>query len=67
MDSTEERLKQVLKRLKKTRSGETICLMAWEVQMLLEHIENLKGGKDIAEVSAADRQGEVGGNGRWER
>ena len=67
MDSTEERLKQVLKRLRKTRSGETICLMAWDVEMLLEHIENLKGGKEFAEVSAADRKGEVDGNGRGER
>ena len=40
---TAERAETVLKRLKNTRPGETICLMYWEIDILLKHIKNLKG------------------------
>jgi hypothetical protein len=38
-----ERRKAVLYKLRKTEQGETICLADWEVQLLLEYIEKLKG------------------------
>lgn len=34
---------QVLKRLRLTRRNETICLMEWEVRVLIEWIEELNG------------------------
>lgn len=40
----EERRKQVLKKLRKTRPGETVCLAGWEVELLMEYINALKEG-----------------------
>ena len=40
----EARRKQVLKKLRNTRPGETVCLAGWEVELLLEYISNLKAG-----------------------
>lgn len=40
----EERRKQVLKKLRKTGRGETVCLAGWEVELLLEYIAELKAG-----------------------
>lgn len=40
---TAERVEPVMKRLKNTRPGETICLMYWEIDILLKYIRNLKG------------------------
>ena len=39
----EERRKMVLKKLRKTRPGETVCLAGWEVELLMEYINALKG------------------------
>ena len=41
-DQDRERLKNVLRRLTKTRTDETICLAYWEVKLLLEHIAEIK-------------------------
>ena len=38
----EKAIEPVMKRLKKTQPGETICLMYWEVEALLKYI-NRKG------------------------
>ena len=40
----DERAKQIIKRLRRTGQGETICLMDWEVRIILELIE--KGEKE---------------------
>ena len=34
-----EQVKTILKRMRKTRHGETICLMSWEVMLLLKYID----------------------------
>lgn len=49
-----KRRKDVLKRMRMTRRGETICLAWWEVDMVLDYINELKGGTDNgnAEVQA---------------
>ena len=41
-----------------TRRGETICLVDWEVGLLLEYMDDLKRGLKNAQVSAEDRTGE---------
>ena len=41
-----KRRKDVLKRMRMTRRGETICLAWWEVDMVLDYINELKGGTD---------------------
>ena len=40
MDTPTER-KRIMKKLKMTRKGETICLMDWEVQILVEWFDSL--------------------------
>ena len=37
-----EKLKQVLRRLKLTRRSETVCLMEWECRLILEYIAELE-------------------------
>ena len=47
MTEAEEKAKRrrdVLKRLRQTRRGETICLAWWEIELLLEQIDERKGG-----------------------
>ena len=39
MDS---KLQAILNKLFRTRRGETVCLMAWEVDVLLEYIAELQ-------------------------
>lgn len=41
----DERLKTVLNKLRRTRRGETVCLMSWEVELLLAFIDELLRGK----------------------
>ena len=52
------RVKHIVRRLRMTRRGETICLMDWEVGLLLEYMDDLKRGLKNAQVSAEDRTGE---------
>lgn len=40
-DKEREQLKTILKRLRNTRPNETICLMSWEVSLLLKYIDVL--------------------------
>lgn len=40
MDTPTER-KRIMKKLKKTRKGETICLMDWEVEILVSWFDSL--------------------------
>ena len=74
VDMETEKTKLFIKRerirrnLINTRTGETICLQDWEVQLLLAWIkelesEVLKHGGQIG--TKADRKGTVKGNGRW--
>lgn len=49
------RVKHIVRRLRMTRRGETICLVDWEVGYLLEYIDDLRRGLKNAQVSAADR------------
>ena len=37
-----ERLKTVLRRMRKAQHGETICLAWWEVDLIFRHIDELK-------------------------
>jgi hypothetical protein len=37
-----QRLEDVLRRLRRTRRGETICLAEWEIKLVLEYIDELK-------------------------
>ena len=55
----DERRKRVLKKLTQTRRGETVCLMYWEVALLLDYIYELKRGNKNgnAEVQKAGCQG----------
>jgi len=39
-----EQVKTILKRLRMTRPGETICLMSWEVKTLLKYISEIERG-----------------------
>ena len=44
MDEKErERVKHIIRRLYMTKTGETICLVYWEIDLLLKYIEELKG------------------------
>lgn len=38
----DERLQAVLNKLFRTRRGETVCLMEWEVELLLSYIRDLQ-------------------------
>ena len=38
-----ERLEHIMRRMYMTKSGETICLAYWEIDLLLKYIEELKG------------------------
>ena len=40
MDTATER-KRVMRKLKMTRKGETVCLVDWEVQILVEWFDSL--------------------------
>lgn len=40
----DERVTPILNKLRRTRRGETVCLMSWEVELLLKYIEDLKRG-----------------------
>lgn len=53
----DERAKQIIKRLRRTGQGETICLMDWEVRIILELIE--KGEKEH-EQTADNRKSDPG-------
>jgi hypothetical protein len=44
-DFIKEQRERILKRLKMTRQNETICLRDWEVEILIEWINELKGRK----------------------
>lgn len=48
MNDQEDR-KRILKRLRQTRRNETICLMGWEVMVLLEYIEDLERSRILKE------------------
>lgn len=39
----EARRKAVVKKLRKTGKGETVCFQWWEVELLIEYINQLKG------------------------
>ena len=41
----DERLKPILNKLHRTRRGETVCLMSWEVELLLNLIDELQRGQ----------------------
>lgn len=45
-DFIKEQRERILKRLKMTRRNETICLRDWEVEILIEWINELKGRKE---------------------
>lgn len=65
MTGQEERRRQVLKRLTKTAHGETVCLMYWEVAVLLDYIDDLKRGYMYEKTTeTAGSKGPVAGNGR---
>lgn len=38
-------MKRILRRLKLTRRGETICLADWEARLVVEYIENAERRK----------------------
>ena len=38
-----ERQRAVIRRLRKTRQGETVCLARWEIELLLDYIYTMKG------------------------
>ena len=59
MITKESQRAQVLKRLRQTRRDETICLWGWEIQVLLEYINELKGVAEhgTSEVQTADSKG----------
>lgn len=61
-----ERRKRVLKKLAQTRRDETVCLMYWEVAIVLDYIYELRKGckHGSSEVSTAGSKGEIGSNGR---
>ena len=44
-EQEETRRKQVLKKLYQTQRGETVCLMYWEVETLLDYIEEIRRGR----------------------
>jgi hypothetical protein len=41
-EQREQRREDVLRRLRRTRRGETICLAEWEIKLVLEYIDELK-------------------------
>ena len=41
----DERVTPILNKLHRTRRGETVCLMSWEVELLLAFIDELLRGK----------------------
>ena len=45
-DFIKEQRERILKRLKMTRKNETICLRDWEVEILIEWMNELKGRKE---------------------
>ena len=49
-DFIKEQRERILKRLKMTRRNETICLRDWEVEILIEWINELKGRKEHESV-----------------
>ena len=44
-DFVKEQRKRIMKRLEMTRQNETICLQDWEVEILIEWINELKAKK----------------------
>ena len=38
----DEKTKTILNKLTRTRRGETICLMEWEVRLILAYIDELR-------------------------
>lgn len=42
MTDEERRREAVLRRLRRTERGETVCLAEWEVKLLINYIEELK-------------------------
>ena len=42
-----DNVRRIMKRLRQTRQGETICLADWEVRELLLHIEETGGKKAV--------------------
>lgn len=62
---TADRRKQVLRKLTRTRNDETVCLMYWEVAILLDYIDELRRGRRNEKVQAADCKSTAQGNGRW--
>lgn len=42
-DFIKEQRERILKRLKMTRRNETICLLDWEIEILVDWINELKG------------------------
>ena len=38
-----ERQRAVIRRLRKARQGETVCLASWEIKLLLDYIYTMKG------------------------
>lgn len=50
----DSRRRDVMRRLTNTRRGETICLMYWEVAVLLDYIRELKWGCKDAQDSGGE-------------
>lgn len=42
MTEEEQRRESVLRKLRRTRHGETVCLADWEVKLLLGYIDDMK-------------------------
>lgn len=49
-DFIREQRERIMRRLKLTRRNETICLRDWEVEILIEWINELKGRKNHESV-----------------
>lgn len=49
-DFIKEQRERILKRLKMTRRNETICLRDWEVEILIEWMNELKGREEHESV-----------------
>ena len=45
-----EQRKRLLKRLRQTGRNETICLAQWQIEILLDYINELKGVKKVEET-----------------
>lgn len=55
-DFIREQRERIMRRLKLTRRNETICLRDWEVDILVEWIEELKRGNVMNEKRSGMEQ-----------